>query len=115
MGRRRKDFIYIDEGIKPGYYIECRYNYRDKNGELAWTNWFLDPIGEYISEVEDEEKFKEALKRYKESTTNIDKLTKRKHEYRIKQITEENDPCKELVELTKKYREIDRKKNKTKK
>lgn len=114
MGRRKKDFLYIDEGLEPGYYIECRYSYYGKNGEITWTDWFLDSLGKIVSKEKDEKKFKEAIKEQKEFVSTIDKLMKRKHEYRITEITKDNDPCKELVEMTKKYREIDNKKSKKK-
>lgn len=99
----------MDEGMKPGYYLECRYNYLNKDGELTWTSWFLDRL---VSGTKDEKAFKEAMNEYKERLKNLDKITKRKHECRITEINEENDPCKELVELTRKYRELDKKKEK---
>ena len=58
------------------FVIECRYQFRSRNG-VEWTNWFVSDA-KRIPESE----IKDALKLSKDFSSNTDKVTKLKHEYR---------------------------------
>lgn len=100
--------------MEPGWYLRCRYQHWGKTG-IEWTDWFLQSSGVgMICKTRDkdgEQKIKELIKEMKQSTASTDKITKLKHEYDVMEITPENDPTRHLVELTKKYRAIDKKKS----
>ena len=58
--------------------IECRYEFVKRGGK-EFSDWFK------VGVVEDDTlSDKEVLKSYKEKIKDIDKVTKLKHEYRIK-------------------------------
>ena len=58
------------------FVIECRYEYRSRNG-IVWTDWFVCD-----STHVPEDRIKETIKELKESSKNTDKVTKLRHEYR---------------------------------
>lgn len=61
------------------YQIQCRYEYFSGDGK-SWTKWF-DMYGDTYKTLPEAE---EGLKRLKEKIKSIDKITKLKHEYKIK-------------------------------
>lgn len=64
------------------FVIECRYQYREREG-IVWTDWFV-----YDSTHIPEADAKEALKSLKKLTETTDRITKLKHEYRLKDADE---------------------------
>ena len=85
------------------YIITCRYEYRAKEGK-KFTNWHV-----YDIEPLDEKDAKEQLAELKTSVKDVDKKTKLKHEYCLKDydewINEEKENKKELKQILKKQKE----------
>ena len=69
------------------FYIFCRYQYHSKNNNIEFCNWFKTD-GSFLKE----EDAKNRLSELKETTKGIDKSTKLKHEYVIREIDEEIIP-----------------------
>ena len=65
------------------YYIYCRYEYISSKGNKEFTQWFRTDK-EYITE----ELAKEAVSMIQETSKQIDKSTKLKHEYESRYIDE---------------------------
>ena len=65
------------------YYIYCRYEYISNKGNKEFTQWFRTDK-EYITE----ELAKEAVSMIQETSKQIDKSTKLKHEYEIRLLDE---------------------------
>lgn len=59
------------------YVIQCRYEYVISYGNVKWTSWFAVSAKTYS-----EEEIDDVIAEYKKATTDIDRRTHLKHEYR---------------------------------
>lgn len=84
------------------YIVETRYEYLSSQGKI-FTTWFVLSSDER-TEAEAEEYINQVSKDY----AHIDKLTKCKHEYRIKTVEEVQQEMKELQHLIDKGRARDK-------
>jgi nitrogen-specific signal transduction histidine kinase len=59
------------------YVIQCRYEYVISYGNIKWTSWFAVSAKTYSEEEADN-----VIAEYKKATTEVDRRTHLKHEYR---------------------------------